>query len=470
MPEASLGGDGFRLFSNSLYQRDGLPVCILHDRLTLSSLFPYRGKGGCVSAGLLRTVDGRDRFVQRTDLTANERNINFRMLDNDVIETITSPEAFSVSGYIAAIYLKLKNAPPIHLEKNGVLYFRGDGEEGGGHTPWQQLCKYLGVSSATARKSLEWLREQKVIGYWASRCGYGIRIFLNRAVSSLRSTCGTGMPEVVTSTCPPPTSFSKAPFKDNLRINSRDFISLVDTSEQTEKSPETTNAVVTLSSTNSPAQRSESSISHIVNETISARLAHSLPNLLDLTSSEVERRLTPVFASMCASEFTNIKVWLDDKGLPKLARVAQRETFKILEKTQYQQSERERLRHELAVGSPISVSVNLPPAASARSEPITSRRCTTDSEADGLWADVRNRLALTIPQEAIRAWIEPLKAVKIYKQTLVLQAESDVVVDWVHLQLLSSIENEVVSLRDATWSVKLEPSGTGNSEQVTVGV
>src|SRR5205085_11467590 len=53
------------------------------------------------------------------------------------------------------------------------------------HTAWQVLCRLLGVSSSTANKAIKWLHETGIIGYFSAKNGVGLRIFLNRASSSI---------------------------------------------------------------------------------------------------------------------------------------------------------------------------------------------------------------------------------------------------------------------------------------------
>src|SRR5215208_2441826 len=47
------------------------------------------------------------------------------------------------------------------------------------------LCEVVGVASATANKALRWMHEEGVIGYYAGKNGAGLRVFLNRAASSI---------------------------------------------------------------------------------------------------------------------------------------------------------------------------------------------------------------------------------------------------------------------------------------------
>jgi hypothetical protein len=126
------------------------------------------------------------RFVRRTSLGPNEYRKNFRQLDREVIDAVTSPEADRVTPLMSKIYLRLANAPEKYWEREGVLRFEADlGGEGRPATAWAQLCEVAGVASATASKALRWMHEQGVVGYFSGKNGAGIRVFLNRACSSI---------------------------------------------------------------------------------------------------------------------------------------------------------------------------------------------------------------------------------------------------------------------------------------------
>ena len=125
------------------------------------------------------------RFVRRTQLGAQEYRTNFRQLDCEVISALISEEATRVTSQMSKVYLCLINAPVELWERDGVLRFTGCEKEGKWQTAWEQLVELAGVASATARKALAWMSEQAIIGYYAGKNGVGIRIFINRASSSI---------------------------------------------------------------------------------------------------------------------------------------------------------------------------------------------------------------------------------------------------------------------------------------------
>src|SRR5215217_5613712 len=97
------------------------------------------------------------RFVRRTSLGPNEYRKNFRQLDREVIDAVTSPEADRVTPLMSKIYLKLANAPEKFREREGVLRFEAEQVEERPVRAWALLCEVLGVASATANKALRWM-------------------------------------------------------------------------------------------------------------------------------------------------------------------------------------------------------------------------------------------------------------------------------------------------------------------------
>src|SRR5947199_5416337 len=91
---------------------------------------------------------------------------------------------------MSKIYLRLVNAPEQYWEREGVLRFEAELREGKQVKAWDVLCETLGVASATANKAVTWLHNSGIIGYFAGKNGVGIRIFLNRASSSIGMRAG----------------------------------------------------------------------------------------------------------------------------------------------------------------------------------------------------------------------------------------------------------------------------------------
>ena len=161
------------------------------------------------------------RFVRRTQLNAQEYRTNFRQLDCEVIAALISEEATRVTSQMSKIYLCLINAPVELWERDGVLRLTGCEREGKWQTAWEQLVKLAGVASATARKALAWMSEQAIIGYYAGKNGVGIRIFINRAASSIARKPEAGQKNlrlVQASSGTPRTSPNEAAFNDSFAV------------------------------------------------------------------------------------------------------------------------------------------------------------------------------------------------------------------------------------------------------------
>src|SRR3712207_2907651 len=109
----------------------------------------------------------QNRFVRRTTLGENEYRRNFRQIDRDAIELLKSAEARRVTRLMGTLYLTLIDAPPHYWEREGVLRFAGTEGEGGAQTAWQQLVALLDCGNTTAKKALDWMCEQGIIGYYA---------------------------------------------------------------------------------------------------------------------------------------------------------------------------------------------------------------------------------------------------------------------------------------------------------------
>ena len=125
------------------------------------------------------------RFIRKTELGPNEYRKRFRQIDDEIIAAITSPEADQVTPLMSKIYLRLANAPDNYWERQGVLRFAAEIREGKNVKAWTVLCDLLSVSSATANKALTWMHQEGIIGYFSGKNGVGMRIFLNRAISSI---------------------------------------------------------------------------------------------------------------------------------------------------------------------------------------------------------------------------------------------------------------------------------------------
>jgi hypothetical protein len=268
------------------------------------------------------------RFIRRTQLGPGEYRKNFRQIDADTIAAVTSREADSVTPLMSKIYLRLVNAPAQYWEREGVLRFESELRDEAHVKAWDALCQVLGVASATASKALRWMHEQGIIGYFAGKNGVGIRIFLNRAVSSIGTrSAGKKILEFSrASSQRARASLDEAGFSDSYADSE---VLETDLNPCAPKSgAEQTGAVKSSFSPRRPEPNTS--------QPAGTQTARGIANLLD--TAEITEllldRLGPVVrkaaAQAASHEHERTREWLESRGLPKAARVAQREAYNVL--------------------------------------------------------------------------------------------------------------------------------------------
>lgn len=251
------------------------------------------------------------QFVRKTVLNPNEYQANFTITDNDTIDVLTSAAALKVTALMPSIYFRLKRSPTIHWEREGVLRFTGcDSSEGKG-TAWEQMQRIAGVSNSTLSKALRWMHEQGIIGYDAHKNGVGIRIFFNRAASSIRKReTQKNLRLVPAPTSKAPTPRNRAGFKEihserDLDLDIIPCASAEDTFAASEKNQKTDQPYLIQT-------REYDQVS------LSALTKHLVAAIEPQISAAVQR------------ETQKTREWFLNNGLPKATRVAQRETFDLL--------------------------------------------------------------------------------------------------------------------------------------------
>jgi hypothetical protein len=123
-------------------------------------------------------------FLRRNSLNDGERHVNYKQIDNDVIEALTSEKARHVSTLVAHVYLRLLGA-----SRNRIARFKGtERADGKRLTAWEELLDLLEVAPATAHKILIFLHEQSIIGLTRDRDDANITIFINYAAASVQAT------------------------------------------------------------------------------------------------------------------------------------------------------------------------------------------------------------------------------------------------------------------------------------------
>jgi len=270
------------------------------------------------------------RFVRRTSLNQNEYRTNFRQVDCDVIGALISDEASKVTPHMSKIYLALVTAPSEFWEREGVLRLAGREREGEWQTAWEQLIELVSVASATARKALAWMSEQGIIGYFAGRNGVGIRIFINRAASSIGRKPDQGQKNLRllrTSSDELRTSTDEVAFKESFAILEDSDSDLIPHAPKNGAAE--TNAGKELSDPNSASPET--------------RAPHPRPTSLDSaenhpanavnTATVVERivrEVVPQVKAAAAREQERTREWFINHAMPKAIRVAQSSAYEVL--------------------------------------------------------------------------------------------------------------------------------------------
>lgn len=309
------------------------------------------------------------KFLRKTVLLGTEANTNFKMLDNDIAEAVTSADADAVTPLMSKIYTRLLLTPEAMREGARVLRFAGEEREGKWVTAWEQLRGHLRVSGETANKALRWMHEQGIIGYCAGKNGVGIRIFLNRAASSVARRPSAPTQKILTfgraSSAPPRTSAGETPFKDSFAVqenldsdikfrapkNGADGRAW----EQTRPDPAKLRAEPLAPTSarrrgdgpaaggvasawmdgsasagrvalTSPGKAAPSALAE------AASVSVTLEEIVLRLKSELEPALHSAARQAAAREHERTREWLETRGLPKAARVAQQEAYGILRK------------------------------------------------------------------------------------------------------------------------------------------
>jgi hypothetical protein len=270
------------------------------------------------------------RFVRRTVLNQNEYRINFRQIDCDVIATLISEEASRITPLMGKIYLGLINASSEYWEREGVVRLTGREIEGEWQTAWEQLLELLGVASATARKALEWMNEQGVIGYHAGKNGVGIRIFINRAASSIGRKPDQGQKNlrlIPASSADSPASAVEAPFKESFAILDNldpDFIPPTPKTGAAELNTHiessSLKSVPTATSAPSPRPTSPGDVNR----------AAAIVNIGAEAIERIAQEIIPRVRAAAAQEQERTREWFINHALPKAIRVAQASAYDVL--------------------------------------------------------------------------------------------------------------------------------------------
>ncbi|MDQ3803221.1 MAG: hypothetical protein M3416_05135 [Acidobacteriota bacterium] len=278
---------------------------------------------------------GPPRFVRRTVLRADEFRKNFHQVDADVIAAVTSAEADRVTPLMSKIYLRLVSAPAGFWEREGVLYFAAGNERGQPVKASKVLYGLLGVASATAHKALTWMHGQGIIGYFAGKNGAGIRIFLNRAAGSIGVRApGAGkkiLPFARGSNGEIRGSGGEPAFNDSFAVS--EVLDADINPPAPENGAEQTEVVKTAPDPHPAALRHPTRgivASERVPLPVPLRVELPVEEIVSRLRCELEPSLRSSARQAAAQEHERTREWLESRGLPKAARVAQREAFNVL--------------------------------------------------------------------------------------------------------------------------------------------
>jgi hypothetical protein len=324
-----------RFRSNELTRFDGEPgfVCqnlriIIHTPATAVKPFVYKDL-----TMSLQPLPGQ-RFIRKTQLAPNEYRKNFHQIDREVMAVITSAEADRVTPLMSKIYLRMVNAPERFWERDGVLRIEAEVRDEKLVKAWAVFCDLVGVASATASKAVSWMHEQGIIGYFSGKNGVGLRVFLNRAVSSV-GVRATLAGEKILAFAPAssqrdPASPNEPAFMDSYAV--RESLD-TDINPVAPKNGADNERVVKTSSDLTAPSPAKSSI-HMEPGVATSQTPGliTLDNVVTRLKAELEPAMHTAARQAASREHERTREWLENRGLPKAARVAQHEAYNVLRK------------------------------------------------------------------------------------------------------------------------------------------
>jgi hypothetical protein len=278
------------------------------------------------------------RFVRKTQLRPNEYRKNFHQIDREVTEVITSAEADQVTPLMSKIYLRLVNAPERFWEREGVLRFEAEVRDEKLLKAWPVLCELVGVASATASKAIRWMHEQGIIGYFSGKNGVGLRIFLNRAVSSIGVRQAPSNKNILA--FPPASSEGASASANEPAFNDSFAVREILDTDFNSRAPQNGAADKIRVDKHSSAPQPKAAINPSV----------SVDEIIRRIRREIEPAMESAAERAAHREHERTREWLESKGLPKAARVAQREAYNVLRQNGVVSQKGERSRAALEVG------------------------------------------------------------------------------------------------------------------------
>jgi hypothetical protein len=371
------------------------------------------------------------KFIRKTCLADSEYGTNFQKLDRDVIAAVSSPEADAVTPLMSKIYLRLLQAPDECREGERVLRFTGETREGKWVKAWDQLCRHLKVSSETANKALTWMHDEGIIGYSAFKNGVGIRIFLNRAVSSIATRSNPGRKKILAfspaSAGERAASEGETAFKDSYAdldgsdsdINPHAPKNGADTKPVDKTDPEPTTP--DKQGQPAPPQREAGRLKYVPGQPMAITVDEIIERLKGELEPCVNKAATRAAEQTAAREMARTREWFETRALPKAVRVAQHETYDLLRKHGSVDERTRRARADLEVGRAASDPPTPPVAHKLTPEEVreTAETCLALLETQGKSIDV----TLSEISSEGGGWLLPEDAPRVREAALVLLSE-----------------------------------------------
>ncbi len=282
---------------------------------------------------------------------------------------VSSLEADQVTPLMSKIYLRIVNAPEKYWEREGVLRIEAEMKDEKMVKAWTVLCNLVGVASATASKALAWMHEQGIIGYFSGKNGVGLRIFLNRATSSIGvrtvSDRKNFLPFSPASRGEPHASPNEPAFNDSFAVLDDLELSLNPRAQKNgaDKKPIANLAVKPMPTFNQTLRATHNAGNHLRDDSIATRTA-TVDELITRLKIELEPSMSRTAAQAAAHEMAQTRKWFEERALPKAVRIAQHETYDLLRKLGALDERKERtpadLQVGLAAGDPIPASTIKP--------------------------------------------------------------------------------------------------------------
>ena len=279
------------------------------------------------------------RFIRRTQLGPNEYRKNFHQIDCDIMSALTSAEADQVTPLMSKIYLRMINAPGHYWERDSILRIEAEVKDEKIVKAWTVFCQLVGVASATASKAIQWMHEQGIIGYFAGKNGVGLRIFLNRAVASIgvrQQPSGKKILEFAPASFEASRASANEPaFNDSFAVPEN---LNKDLNSRTPNNGVEQETVDKISSVQTSLAAANHNLTAAPDKISSKIVPPALPNMIGLDEvimrlkAELEPTIRLAARQAAASEYGRTREWLENRGLPKAARVAQHEAYNVLRK------------------------------------------------------------------------------------------------------------------------------------------